>query len=83
MDGLTLTASVSEIKALIGGRIEKIQQPERYELLFVVHVGGETKRLFISSSPDNCRIQLTNEKRTSPIDAPNFLMLLRKAIKVY
>ena len=25
MDGLTLTASVSEIKALIGGRIEKIQ----------------------------------------------------------
>ena len=78
MDGLTLTASVSEIKALIGGRIEKIQQPERYELLFVVHAGGETKRLFISSSPDNCRIQLTNEKRTSPIDAPNFLMLLRK-----
>lgn len=78
MDGLTLAASVSELKALIGGRIEKIQQPERYELLFAVHAGCGAKRLFISSSPDNCRIQLTNEKHTSPIDAPNFLMLLRK-----
>ncbi len=79
MDGLTLAASVAEIKnALIGGRIEKIQQPEKYELLFSVHSKAGSKRLLISSSSENCRLQLTNEKRPSPIDAPNFLMLLRK-----
>lgn len=79
MDGLTLAASVAEIKnALEGGRIEKIQQPEKYELLISVHSKSGSHRLLISSSSENCRIQLTNEKRPSPIDAPNFLMLLRK-----
>ncbi|MCH5279319.1 MAG: NFACT family protein [Christensenellaceae bacterium] len=78
MDGLTLAASIIELKKLIGGRIEKIQQPEKYELLFSVHSNGISSRILISSSPDNCRIQLTNEKRVSPIDAPMFLMLLRK-----
>ena len=78
MDGLTLAASVVELRSLIGGKIEKIQQPEKYELLFVVHALGGSKRLLISASPDNCRIQLTEEKKVSPIDAPNFLMLLRK-----
>lgn len=79
MDGLTLAASVAEIRnALEGGRIEKIQQPEKYELLISVHSKSGSHRLLISSSSENCRLQLTNEKRPSPIDAPNFLMLLRK-----
>lgn len=78
MDGLTLAASAMELKKLIGGRIEKIQQPEKYELLFSVHSNGISSKILISSSPDNCRLQLTNEKRVSPIDAPMFLMLLRK-----
>lgn len=79
MDGLTLSASVAEIKkALEGGRIEKIQQPEKFELLFSVHSKSGSNRLLISASPENCRMQLTAQKRPSPIDAPNFLMLLRK-----
>lgn len=78
MDGLTLAASVAELRALIGGKVEKIQQPEKYELLFAIHTSSGSKKLIISSSTENCRIHLTDEKRTSPIDAPNFLMLLRK-----
>ena len=78
MDGLTLAASVAELQCLIGGRIEKIQQPEKYELLLSVHTPGGSKKLLLSSSSENCRIHLTDEKRVSPIDAPNFLMLLRK-----
>ncbi len=81
MDGLTLAASVVELRSLIGGRIEKIQQPERFELLFVVHANAVSQRLLISASPDNCRIHITEEKRASPIDAPNFLMLLRKHLQ--
>ena len=78
MDGLTLAASVFELQCLIGGKIEKIRQPEKYELLFSVHTNGGSKQLLISSSTENCRIHLTEEKRLSPIDAPVFLMLLRK-----
>lgn len=76
-----MTASVFELMTLIDGKIEKIQQPEKFELLFFVRTHCGNKKLFISASPDNCRIQLTNEKRTSPVEAPNFLMLLRKYLQ--
>lgn len=37
MDGLTLARSVAEIQCLAGGKVEKIQQPERMScfLLFI------------------------------------------------
>ena len=79
MDGLTLAASAAEIKKrLIGGKIEKIQQPDKYELLFTVRAAGKAQLMLISASPDNCRIQLTNNHLPSPVEAPMFLMLLRK-----
>lgn len=79
MDGLTLTASAAEIKTqLIGGKIEKIQQPDKYELLFTARSQGKDNLLIISASPDNCRLQLTGNKLPSPAEAPMFLMLLRK-----
>lgn len=53
MDGLTLARSVAEIQCLAGGKVEKIQQPEKDELLFVVHSCGKNERLLISASPEN------------------------------
>lgn len=78
MDGLTLTASVVETRHLIGGKVERIRQPDKYELLFDIHAPCGNRTLLISASPDNCRIHETQEKRTSPVEAPMFLMLLRK-----
>lgn len=78
MDGLSLSAVVHELTELIGGRIEKVQQPERDELLISIHSAGGSNRLLISASPENCRILITDEKKPSPVDAPAFLMLLRK-----
>lgn len=78
MDGLTLAATITELKCIVGSRIEKIQQPQKDELLFSIHGAVGNKRLLISASPDNYRIHLTDEKQASPIDAPMFLMLLRK-----
>lgn len=78
MDGLSLSAVVHELKSIIGGRIEKVQQPERDELLISIHSAGGSDRLLISASPENCRILLTDEKKPSPVDAPAFLMLMRK-----
>lgn len=78
MDGLSLSAVVSELYSIVGGRIEKVQQPEKDELLIAIHAAGGSYRLLISASPENCRIVLTNEKKQSPVEAPAFLMLLRK-----
>lgn len=78
MDGLSLSAVVHELKCLIGGRIEKVQQPERDELLISIHTASGSSRLLVSASPENCRICLCDEKKASPAEAPTFLMLLRK-----
>ncbi len=80
MDGLSLAATVAEAKALIGGRIDKIQQPDKDELVLAVRSGGENYRLLLCASPEHCRLQLTGVKRENPIEAPAFCMLLRKRL---
>lgn len=80
MDGLSLTAAVSEARVLIGGRIDKIQQPDKDEIVLAVRSGGENYRLLLCASPEHCRLQLTSVKRENPIEAPAFCMLLRKRL---
>ena len=81
MDGLNLHASVLEMQqAIVGGKIDKVQQPERDELLLGVHAGGGNFKLLLSASAANTRAHLTQIKRNNPVDAPMFCMLLRKRI---
>ena len=80
MDGLSLAAAVAEAKVLIGGRIDKIQQPDKDELILAIRSGGENYRLLLCASPEHCRLQLTSVKRENPIEAPAFCMLLRKRL---
>ena len=80
MDGLSLGAAVAEARVLIGGRIDKIQQPDKDELILAVRSGGENYRLLLCASPEHCRLQLTSVKRENPIEAPAFCMLLRKRL---
>ena len=54
MDGLNLHASVLEMqRAIVGGKIDKVQQPERDELLLGVHAGGGNFKLLLSASAAN------------------------------
>lgn len=80
MDGLTLAAAVVEARALTGGRIDKIQQPDRDELALSVRAGGENYRLLLCASPERCRVQLTSQKGENPLEPPAFCMLLRKRL---
>ena len=80
MDGLNLHASLIEMQQLIGGKIDKVQQPERDELLLGVHTANGNFKLLLSASAANTRAHLTQVKRTNPADAPMFCMLLRKRI---
>lgn len=80
MDGLTLFAVKTELRALIGGRVDKIQQPELDTLVFTIRAGGSNYRLLLCSHPENGRAQLTNAAFSNPQEAPAFCMLLRKRL---
>ena len=80
-DGTTVAAVTKELtEQLSGGRIAKIAQPETDELLFTIKTPQGQKRLYISASASLPLIYLTNVNKPSPMNAPNFCMLLRKHI---
>lgn len=80
-DGITIANLVHELKNTIeGGRISKIAQPEKDELLFTVKNYRSSCRLLISASASLPLIYLTETNKQSPLTAPNFCMLLRKHI---
>ncbi|MDL2258325.1 NFACT family protein [Eubacteriales bacterium OttesenSCG-928-K08] len=80
MDGLSLLAVVHELQALVDGRIDKIQQPEKETLLFTVRAGGSNHKLLLCSHPENGRVQLTEQSYVNPPEPPMFCMLLRKRL---
>ena len=81
-DGIVLKGVVAELNSLLaGGRIEKIFQTERDEIVLLCHAFSTHYRLLISASPANPRIHLTTEKKNNPVIAPPFCMVLRKYLQ--
>ena len=80
-DGITIANLACELKkTLEGGKITKIAQPEKDELLIAIKNNREAYRLQISASASLPLIYLTETNKPSPLTAPNFCMLLRKHI---
>lgn len=80
-DGITVANLVLDMKSLLeGGKINKIAQPEKDELLFTIKNKGETLRLSVSASASLPLVYFTSVNKPSPLTAPNFCMLLRKHI---
>ena len=86
-DGFVIGAVAKELKTkLTGGKIEKIYQPSRDELLFHINVppmnmSSESRQrydLLISSNSSLPRIYLTELRQGNPQNPPAFCMLLRK-----
>lgn len=78
-DACMLAAIISEISAVAtGGRIEKIYQPEKDEILIQMRTFTGGKKLLINVSSSNPRISFTSVQKENPIQAPMFCMLLRK-----
>ena len=79
-DGAFLKVTVDELKSAIDCHIDKIYQPSKDELVFLVRKKGFVKRLFISVRAGASRIHFTENKFENPQVPPNFCMLLRKHI---
>ena len=81
MDGLTIGFAAREIdKALAGGRIDKITQPEKDTVILLVRAGSTNYRLLLCASPNNARCHFTVQSFPNPLEPPMFCMLLRKQL---
>lgn len=80
-NGITIHALTHELHtALSGGRISKIVQPEKEELLLTIKTADGNLRLLASANASLPLLYLTSENKNAPLTAPNFCMLLRKHI---
>lgn len=81
-DGMTIAGIVKEIdEKITGGRIYKIAQPEKDELLLTIKNNGGQTRLLMSADASLPLIYMTEANKPSPMTAPNFCMLLRKHLQ--
>lgn len=80
-DGIVTKCVVEELREkLDGGRIDKIFQPEKDELLINIRAKGENLKLLLCANPNFPRIHLTSVSKENPAVPPVFCMLLRKHI---
>ncbi len=81
MDGFTLGLVAGELNAaLAGGRISKIVQPERDEILLTIRNEGVNRQLLLSATANCARAHLTQVKKNNPLEPPALCMLMRKHI---
>jgi predicted ribosome quality control (RQC) complex YloA/Tae2 family protein len=79
-DGVVVANVVKELRdTLLGGRINKIAQPEKDELILTIKGSARDQyKVLLSAGAGLPLIYLTENNKPSPMTAPNFCMLLRK-----
>ena len=78
-DAGMLSCVIHELKSVAqGGRIEKIYQPERDEIILQMRTFEGGRRMLINAGSNCPRIGFTSAQRENPMQAPMFCMLLRK-----
>ena len=78
-DGLVTKAITFEIKKLLlGGKIQKISQPSKNDIVLNIYSVGKSYKLLLSANNNEARVHITERKYENPISPPNFCMVLRK-----
>ncbi|MEA5084287.1 MAG: NFACT RNA binding domain-containing protein [Lachnospiraceae bacterium] len=81
LDGITVNSIVCELTdKLLGGRIDKIYQPQKDEIIISVRSIGSNFKLLMSANPSHPRLQLTSVSKDNPMTPPMFCMVLRKHV---
>jgi predicted ribosome quality control (RQC) complex YloA/Tae2 family protein len=79
LDGIFLHSIVAELKQyILNSKIDKVNQPEKDEIILTIRGSGATKKLLISASSNYPRIHFTNSTKPNPMQPPMFCMVLRK-----
>lgn len=79
LDGIYLYSLLNNLRdTLINAKIDKVNQPEKDEVILTLRKERKNSKLLISSSSKFPRIHLTEVAKENPLKAPMFLMVLRK-----
>lgn len=83
-DGIIAKQIVAELQScLLNGKINKIYEPNKNEMILGIYANGKNYALDIDISSNYYRIHLTTNTKPNPINAPNFCMILRKHLLGY
>ncbi len=77
-DGLFACKITAELNEAVNCHIDKIYQPSRDELVFLLRKKGFVKKLLICAKSGVARLCFTEEKYENPAVPPMFCMLTRK-----
>ena len=67
-----------ELSSAADCHIDKLYQPSRDELVFLLRKKGFAAKLLLSARPGEARAQFTEQKYENPDTPPTFCMLARK-----
>lgn len=81
-DSLLLTAVRDELgRTLVGGKLEKITQPDPDEIVLRFYHAGHKHNLLLSCDAAHARAHLTIARRDNPPTPPNFCSVLRRYLE--
>lgn len=81
LDGITLGLVKKELKSyLIGSKIDKVHQPSKNELVFIMRTRNGAYRLYLSCDGQSPRVHMTRYNLENPKVPPMLCMLLRKRL---
>lgn len=79
LDGIVLATLVEELKStLVGGRIDKLYQIEKDELLLSVRNNSNAYKLLLTANSSYPRLHLSTLSKNNEAQPPMFCMMLRK-----
>lgn len=79
LDGIFLFSIINEMKTkILDGRVDKVTQPEKDEIVLSIKNNRKTYKLLISSSAVYPKIHFTDIPKKNPMQPPMFCMVLRK-----
>ena len=82
LDGFSMHALVKELRrALVGGRIDKITQPNKQTIVLSIRQPGQNHLLHITTNPANPAAHLLAKPLENPPEPPIFCIVLRKQIE--
>ena len=80
-DNICLAAAVKDCQTLIGAKLTKIYQPDKYTVLLRLYGEGKQHRLLLCANPQDGRLQTTQFNAENPAKPPLFCMVLRKHLE--
>ena len=78
LDGVFLGLVKERLFSLVGGRVEKIHQPSREEILFTIRTREGAHKLLFNTGAGTARVHITKAEIENPKTPPMFCMFMRK-----